>query len=202
MNIETIIKERHLLNHPFYEKWQRGKISMDTLQDYSRQYFHYERALPAFLSSALEHLPEGPAKVAVGKVLEDETSHPEPHTDLWLKFASALGAGDALTANPWPRTTNLVETYHSLCAHGSEEALGALYAYESQIPAVAQAKADGLRKFYAVPEGEGLKFFDLHATMDVGHAAAIRTGFSDSELARESAHLALDAWWDMLDQFD
>ena len=202
MNIETIIKERHLLNHPFYQRWQKGKISMETLQEYSRQYYHYEKALPGFLTSALDHLPEGPAKTAVAKVLEDETTHPEPHTDLWLKFAAAIGADDATSATPSPRTVNLVETYHSLCARGSEEALGALFAYESQIPAVAQAKAEGLKAFYGVTDGEGLKFFDLHATMDVGHSAAMRLGFNDSEFSRESAHLALDAWWDMLDQFN
>jgi len=204
LSIDTIIKERHLLTHPFYQKWQKGKVSMDTLQDYAEQYYHYESALPSFLSSALGHLSDGAAKEAIAQVLEDETSHPKAHTDLWLDFASSIGLSPELVkdSHATPKTTNLVETYRSLCNRGSEEALGALYAYESQIPDVAQVKGDGLRKFYYIPDANGLTFFDLHATMDIQHAAAIRSGFKDSEPSRESAHLALEAWWLMLDQFD
>jgi pyrroloquinoline quinone (PQQ) biosynthesis protein C len=47
-----------------------------------------------------------------------------------------------------------------------------------------------------------LEFFDLHSTLDHEHAAGIRTGLVDSEQARESAALALDAWWGMLDTFE
>ncbi len=204
MGINTIIKERHLLTHMFYQRWQKGKVSMEVLREYAKQYYHYEAALPSFLSCALDHLSDGPAKDAVSQVLADESSHPKPHTELWLDFAAGLGlSGDEVTSAPaTPRTTNLVETYRSLCNRGSEEALGALYAYEAQIPEVAKTKGEGLRKFYDVTDESALKFFDLHSTMDVHHAEAIRSGFSDSEFSRESAHLALDAWWSMLDQFE
>jgi len=204
LGINTIIKERHLLTHPFYERWQKGKVSLETLREYTKQYYHYEKALPSFLSSALEHLPEGSARTAVAEVLADESGHPKPHTELWLDFAAGLGVSEAevKAAEPAPRTTNLVETYRSLCLRGAEEALGALYAYESQIPEVAKAKGAGLREFYELNDAKALKFFDLHATMDVHHAEAIRSGFVDSEFSRESAHLALDAWWSMLDQFE
>lgn len=204
LGINTIIKERHLLTHPFYQRWQKGKVPMETLQEYAKQYYHYEAALPSFLSCALDHLPDGPARESVSQVLADESSHPKPHTELWIDFANGIGvsAAEVKSAHPTPRTTNLVETYRSLCNRGSEEALGALYSYESQIPEVAKAKGDGLRRFYEVNDPSALQFFDLHATMDVHHAEAIRSGFNDSEFSRESAHLALDAWWSMLDQFE
>ncbi|MCA1840990.1 MAG: iron-containing redox enzyme family protein [Actinomycetota bacterium] len=204
MGIDTIIKERHLLTHPFYERWQKGKVSIEVLREYARQYYHYETALPSFLSSALEHLEEGPAKAAVQQVYVDETSEPRPHAELWLEFAEGLGVKqqDVLESQPSPRTTNLVETYKSLCKRGSEEALGALYSYESQFPEVAKAKADGLREYYEITDEKTLAFFDLHSTLDVEHGKAIREGFTDSELSRESAHLAIDAWWGMLDQFE
>lgn len=204
MGINTIIKERHLLTHPFYQRWQKGKVSIEVLREYAKQYYHYEVALPAFLESSLEHLEEGSAKEAVKRVHEDETSHPKAHTELWLDFASGLGLteDEVKASEPTPRTRNLVATYHSLCARGSEEALGAIYAYECQVPEVAKTKADGLTEHYGITDAKALKFFNLHATLDVEHAKAIRSGFEDSETARESAHLALDAWWGMLDQFE
>lgn len=204
MGIDTIIKERHLLTHPFYQRWQKGKVPMEVLQEYARQYYHYEAALPSFLSCALDTLPDGPARESVSQVLADESSHPRPHTELWMDFASGLGLSseEVKESLPSPRTINLIETYRSLCNRGSEEALGALYAYESQFPEVAKTKGEGLRRFYDVTDASALEFFDLHSTMDVHHAESIRSGFNDSELSRESAHLALDAWWTMLDQFE
>lgn len=204
MGIDTIVRERHLLKTPFYSKWQKGKVSTDTLQDYARQYYHYEKSLPLLLESSLEHLDDGPARDAVAAVLEDETSHPRPHTELWLQFAEGIGVSpdEVSSSSPAPRTKNLIETYISLCARGNEESLGAIYAYESQVPEVAKAKADGLRQFYGLSDDRSLEFFDLHSTLDIAHAKAIRSGFHDSDGARQSAHLALDAWWEMLAQFE
>lgn len=203
MGINAIIKERHLLTHPFYVRWSQGKVSMQTLQNYSCQYYHYEAALPSFLSSALEHVTDEPARSAVAEVLSDESSNPKPHAEMWLDFAAGLGVSEEAvkSCEPTPPTINLVETYRSLCARGQEEAIGALYAYESQQPEVADAKADGLVKFYDVDDASALAFFKLHSVLDVAHAKALRSALINSELARESAHLALDAWWGMLDQF-
>lgn len=203
MGVNAIIKERHLLTHPFYVRWSQGKVSMEALQEYSRQYYHYEAALPSFLSAALEHVTEEPARSAVAEVLEDESFNPKPHAEMWLDFAAGLGVSqsEVQSCQPSVQTINLIETYRSLCSRGQEEAIGALYAYESQQPEVAEAKADGLVKFYDVNESSALSFFKLHSVLDIAHAKALRSALTDSELSRESAHLALDAWWGMLDQF-
>lgn len=203
MGINAIVKERHLLTHPFYVRWSQGKVSLEALQEYSKQYYHYEKALPGFLTSALEHIDEEPARSAVQEVLVDESSNPRPHADMWLDFASGLGVStdQVHSSVPSPQTNNLVETYAALCRRGQEEAIGALYAYESQQPEVAAAKADGLIAHYGIDSTPALAFFKLHSVLDIQHAKALRSALVDSELARESAHLALDAWWGMLDQF-
>jgi pyrroloquinoline-quinone synthase len=202
--IDRIIEDRHLLRHPFYERWQKGKISQDVLREYAKQYYAYESKLPAFLTAALTHLEDGPAKEAVTANLADESGMPEPHPELWLRFADALGLSrdEVLSAELTPRTINLVETYASLCDRGPDEALSALYAYEAQFSAIAKAKGETLRMFYEMTDGDALKFFDVHAILDDEHAAALRSGLVDSELARESVHLAVEAWWGMLDQFE
>lgn len=202
--IDRMIEEQHLLMHPFYQRWQRGKVSMDVLRTYAAQYYAYESALPSFLERAMEHFPEGPVRASLADNLADEAGGENPHPELWLRFAEALGLSreEVTGAELLPRTANLVHTYESLCEIGAEEALAALYAYEAQFPAVAATKADGLRRFYGVTAPQALEFFDLHSTLDHEHAAGIRTGLTDSELAREAAALALDAWWGMLDTFE
>jgi pyrroloquinoline-quinone synthase len=201
--IDRIIEDRHLLRHPFYERWQKGKVSLDVLREYAKQYYAYESKLPAFLGAALRHLEDGPAKEAVAANLADESGMPEPHPELWLRFTDALGLSrdDVTSADLTPRTINLVETYASLCERGADEALSALYAYEAQFSAIARSKGEGLRQHYDV-DAEALRFFDIHAELDDEHAAALRSGMVDSEISRESIHLAVEAWWCMLDQFE
>jgi pyrroloquinoline-quinone synthase len=54
------------------------------------------------------------------------------------------------------------------------EGLAALYSYESQIPAVAAAKIDGLAKWYSISAPRDIAFFDVHMTADVNHSATSR----------------------------
>lgn len=204
MKVEEIVKKRHLLTHPFYTRWQNGEVTIDQLQDYAKQYYHYEKALPGFLRNASETLPEGSARDAVNAVLDDELTHPKPHTDLWMQFAEGLGLDpdEVRDAEPSPSTQNLVETYDDLSRRASDEALAALYAYESQVPDVAQAKAEGLRKHYGVDDESSLAFFELHSRLDVHHARALRSAFTEGNASEEATDEALDAWWRMLDQFE
>ena len=37
--IDSKVAERAMLNHPFYQAWTEGRLPLDTLRDYSRQYF-------------------------------------------------------------------------------------------------------------------------------------------------------------------
>jgi pyrroloquinoline-quinone synthase len=190
VGINAIVKERHLLTHPFYVKWSQGKVTLETLQEYSKQYYHYEKALPGFLTAAMDHIDDENARAAVNEVFIDESSNPRPHAEMWLDFAAGLGVSEAevKASTPSCQTKNLVETYTSLCNRGQEEA--------------AQTKADGLIAHYGVDSTPALAFFKLHAVLDIQHAKALRGALVDSELGRESAHLALDAWWGMLDQFN
>ncbi len=78
--------------------------------------------------------------------------------------------------------------------------VAAVYAYEAQVPRVAQAKIDGLRANYGIEDRPALSFFEVHAALDVEHSAAERaivgaTTGEDADLAVEAARDALDAWW-------
>jgi pyrroloquinoline-quinone synthase len=204
MKIDEIINSRHLTTHPFYERWQKGEVTKDVLREYAKQYYAYESALPDFLRSAISHLEEGPARVALDENLADETGSPEPHSELWLRFAEGLGLSrsDVQDAPLLDRTKLLVDTYEALCRRDSESALGALYAYESQFSVVAKTKADGLRAFYGFSDDRPLEFFDWHSTLDDEHADSLRAAIDDNGNTRHAASEAIDAWWGMLDQFE
>ena len=39
--VDRLIEERSLLKHPFYQGWQRGDLSLDTLRSYAAQYYQH-----------------------------------------------------------------------------------------------------------------------------------------------------------------
>ena len=44
--IDAKVAERAMLKHPFYQAWTEGRLPLDTLRAYARQYFHHVEAFP------------------------------------------------------------------------------------------------------------------------------------------------------------
>ncbi len=168
------IAERSLLQHPFYQAWTAGTLEMERLQDYARQYFHFERAFPRFLS-AIHARTESPAiRQMLLDNLWDEEHGERNHQALWLEFAEALGvaAEDVRESEPHPETTALIEHYAEMTQQAPvAEALAALFAYESQVPAIAWEKIKGLTEHYDLLP-EQFEFFSVHLVSDVAHSGA------------------------------
>jgi pyrroloquinoline-quinone synthase len=208
--IDALIEERDLLTHPFYVKWTAGTLPRENLLEYARQYYAFESYFPRCISAIHARTPQREVRQALLDNLWDEEHGDANHAELWLRFAEALGAPrtEVLGALPKPTTQELVETYRSIAAEAPVgAAVAALYAYERQVPAVAQAKIAGLRAFYGISDGPGLEFFETHSSLDVGHAAAERQivedlGQEDQETVVEVSAAALDAWWRFLDGID
>ena len=83
--------------------------------------------------------------------------------------------------------------------------LVALYAIESAQPAISRVKADGLREHYGFDAGPATAYFDLHAELDVEHAAAERALIeprldgADADALLAEAEGVLRANWELLD---
>ncbi len=45
-SIDTLIQERHLLGHPFYQQWVAGTLPLKYLREYARQYYAFESSFP------------------------------------------------------------------------------------------------------------------------------------------------------------
>jgi pyrroloquinoline-quinone synthase len=166
------IAERSLLEHPFYQAWSAGTLEVERLQDYARQYYHFERAFPRFLS-AIHARTESPAiRQLLLDNLWDEEHGERNHPALWLEFAAALGVSseEVEGSEPHPETTALVEHFAEVSAHAPvAEALATLFAYESQVPSIAWEKIKGLTEHYDLLPDQ-FEFFSVHLVSDVAHS--------------------------------
>ena len=195
-----------LLTHPFYRAWTEGTLTTTDLATYAVQYWRQVEAFPGYLETIARRLPQGNARSIVEENLSDERDG--DHPGLWLRFAGTVGA----SADECVEGLAEAETSECVCAFARSAAtaslpfaLGMVYGYESQTPEVADAKVAGLRDRYGI-DGEGVNYFTLHASMDVGHSrelvAAIDTLARDEvsvEEAEAGARAGAAAAWRLLD---
>jgi pyrroloquinoline-quinone synthase len=205
--IDNDIAEKHLLKHPFYLAWTRGELSREALTDYARQYYHHVAAFPTYLSAVHAKCnDQATRKQLLGNLIDEEAGSPN-HPELWLKFTEALGVSDVAVRNTdkQPETKILIETFRSVCGGGSTaEGLAALYAYESQIPAICESKIDGLKRHYGFTDPERYRYFSVHIKADREHSATERKMLGayidhhNFESVKKSANRVLNALWKML----
>src|SRR5437870_1761804 len=146
--IDNDITEKHLLKHALYVASTRGELSKEALTDYAKQYYHHVAAFPTYLSAVHTNCDDQPTRKQILSNLIDEEAGSPNHPELWKQFANALGVDDVDLAKTEKQseTNSLIETFRSVCGEQSiAEGLAALYAYESQIPAICESKIDGLK---------------------------------------------------------
>jgi pyrroloquinoline-quinone synthase len=205
--IDSDIAEKHLLKHPFYLAWTRGELSKEALREYARQYYHHVAAFPTYLSAVHAKCDDqATRKQLVFNLIDEEAGSPN-HPELWKKFAEGLGVDhtDFGKMEKQPETKNLIDTFRSVCGEGSTaQGIAALYAYESQIPAICESKIDGLRKHYGFRNPKHYEYFSVHIEADCEHSAAERrilASYIDShniDSVRASVRRVLEALWEML----
>ena len=124
-----------------------------------------------------------------------------------MKFAEGLGVApdQVQESEKQPETQKLIETFRSVCGEQSTaQGLAALYAYESQIPAVCESKIDGLKKHYGFTDPEHYHYFSVHIEADREHAATERSMLAahvsenNADTVSISVQRVLDALWELL----
>lgn len=206
--LDDLIRERSILQHPFYRAWQRGELTRDQLATYSRVYYPHVAAFPTYLQNAIGRAEDSSTRRTLQDNLLDELTNPAPHPELWLDFATATGQdrNKVKRATPLAKVASTTSTFDRLTSQGIASGLTALYAYESQQPEVAAEKMRGLHESYGLKSSEALSYFAVHATADLEHRAAERAalarcldaGTSPSSVMN-AAEEALDAYWNLLD---
>lgn len=213
--LEQRIAKYDLLCHPFYKAWAAGELSRADLRDYAQQYFHHVQAFPSYLAALGLRLDEGDLRRAVLSNMCDEKGVEDrkgkqaiPHSDLWLDFAEGMGSTRNLEwHSPILEIRQLIRHFHRVASEGTpEEALAALYAYESQVPRIAKEKDRGLRQTYRADD-KTCGDFVLHAKADVYHSRVWRKQLEEriaakpgaAEAALSSAEKTAQALWKALD---
>jgi pyrroloquinoline-quinone synthase len=206
--LDAVIAEYAVLSHPFYQAWNAGTLTNAQLQEYSKQYYQFERNFPRYVS-AVHSGAESPEvrKQLLENLLEEEWGN-ENHPELWLRFSEALGCkrDEVRNASAYPETAELHDTIYDITRNSSTlEGVAALYGYESQIPEVSTTKIEGLKKYYGVESDFGLAFFRVHEEADEVHRQAERdmlamlvTTPEEEERAINAARASAKAYYEML----
>jgi pyrroloquinoline-quinone synthase len=206
---ETI--ERHsMLKHPFYQAWSNGELSLETLREYSKQYYAHVANFPMYLSAVHSNCDDQPTRqLLLENLVEEEQGPPASHPELWLRFAASLGAAreEVQAAELRPETVESVARLRSLTRDSHYvEGVAALYAYESQVPDVARSKREGLAECYGLTDPGAVEYFSVHEEADIRHSADEREIIArgcptreDQERALRAAEGAAQAMWLFLD---
>ncbi|WP_395644631.1 CADD family putative folate metabolism protein [Terricaulis sp.] len=177
--IDAAVAERAMLTHPFYQAWEEGTLTREQLRTYAKQYFHHVEAFPRAVSAVHANCPDARGRKLLAENLAEEEGvafGKDDHATLWLGFAAGMGADEAEARSETlhAETQALIDTFRKLSRSSYASGLGALYAYESQLPAIAKTKIQGLVERYDVTEPATLKFFEVHELADVEHSAVCR----------------------------
>src|SRR5712691_9271607 len=211
--LEERIHKYDLLCHPFYKAWSAGELTRQDLREYAEDYYHHVEAFPTYLAELGVRLEEGEVRRAVLANMTDEKGgedlfgNPQSsHAELWLDFVEGMGGGRKPKRQPVVEVRQLISHFHRIAGGGTQdEALAAFYAYESQVPRVAQEKDRGLRELYAADQ-KTRAYFTLHTTADVHHSQIwrkqlekrIQANPEAAERAVASAENTAKALWNSL----
>lgn len=205
---DEVVKQK-MLDHPFYQRWNNGDLTVDELRQYALEYYHFTMAFPTFVSGIHANMDDLPARQVLLENLIEEERGEGNHPALWMRFCNALGlsAEEVRASKPNEATRALITTMKQLTNSPSTHCgLASLYAYESQIPEVSIAKIDGLRKYFQMTAPDDISFFTVHAEADIVHSAVTEklvlaecSTESKAEEAAAAAGKTVTALWAFLD---
>jgi pyrroloquinoline-quinone synthase len=183
--LDAIVAQFDLNQHPFYTSWRAGTLPVERLRQYADEWAPFIGAVA-----------EGWDTIGEPAYADEEREHEE----LWARFRASLGADGTATR---PQSATLLAVGRNAFA-ARAETLGALYSFEVQQPSTARSKLDGLREHYAGNVDEaGQEYFRVHA-VETDEPAMLATQIeqlSDAEWARARTSCALfsAAAWGALD---
>ncbi len=183
--LDSIIEDKCLLKHPFYQAWNMGTLTHDDLAVYATQYGEF-----------IDRIATGWEMAGDSAVADEERGH----AALWTDFATGLNA-------PRPAAARLPEIGALVAAadtmfNNRAQALGALYAFERQQPDTAKSKLAGLRKHYNLSPSAEI-YFDIHQEDEAEPrwlAEQMDTlSLEEFELSRHACQQMANALWHGLD---
>lgn len=206
--LQNSIERYGMLKHPFYQLWSAGKLDVEGLREYAKQYYAHVKAFPTYVSATHSHCDDVAVRQMLLENLNEEERGENNHPELWLRFAEGLGLtrDEVKNAELLPSTVDSVNRLKALTqSEDYRRGVAALYAYESQIPEVARTKRSGLADFYGIEDSRAVSFFTVHEAADEWHRETELRVLSeacdcdaDRKAVTQSAGDAAKALWDFL----
>jgi pyrroloquinoline-quinone synthase len=177
-----------LLEHPFYQSWSNGDVSIEQLARYHRSYAEFIERIPSYWHTVVSAFQ--PHTVSGHPVIREE----EEHIRLWSLWGEAIPA-----ATDYPRLEKLIA---ALDVMTPSRLLGAIQAFELQQPEVAQTKKEGLLRHYGI-RGEFLTYFDEHLKEEkhIAYGQWIADQFADRKEFAEGLETGAALVYESLDAF-
>ena len=166
INVE--IEKNSLLKHKFYQLWQEGKLSLDHLPGYSKEYYQMVKNVPNLVENTLINNRNEKYENLIKSNLSEEKDHIEP----WIRFASSLNVSpeELNEYSEEPLTRKAIDDLLSISKSSFEEGVACLYAFEKELPKISETKSKGLRQFYNKTDSNSQRYFDIHKEADIYHA--------------------------------
>ena len=200
--INSEIEKHSLLKHKFYQLWQEGKLTLDQLAGYSKEYYQLVKTVPLIVKNTLENNSNPRYEKLIKAALQEENEHIEP----WEKFASSLSVNrdDLKNYSPDPLTGQAVSRLLEISSASFIEGVASMYAFEKELPKISDTKSAGLKEFYGLNNESSHQYFNIHREVDVYHAKMWESILNDCseemhEKVLNAARISLKAQNDLLD---
>jgi pyrroloquinoline-quinone synthase len=203
--LDEIVNQRHMLQHPFYQMWNEGTLTKSMLQEYAKEYYHQVHFFPTYVSATHSKCDDMVVRQMLLENLVEEEQGPDNHPELWLRFAEALGVTrqEMKDRKFLAHTRASVHILKELAGRDNPaEGLAALYAYESQIPEISTTKIRGLKENYDLDTEDALIFFQVHEHADEIHRTVTREALVRMCQTDEQKQAALDSAREAADAFN
>ena len=166
--INTEIEKSSLLKHKFYQMWQEGKLTLDHLAGYSKEYYQLVKNVPNIVENTLVNNKNEKYDTLIRSNLSEEKDHIEP----WIRFASTLNVSPE-ELNEYSgeiSTRKAVDNLLAISKSSFEEGVASLYAFEKELPKISETKSKGLKQFYDKVDEDSHRYFNIHKEVDIYHA--------------------------------
>lgn len=175
-DINREIEQRSLLKHPFYKAWIEGKLTIDHLKGYSKEYFQLVKSIPQFVQNiydnrSLDNIEEeyyNSKYLANIKQIQKEESE---HVLEWINFALGLGVSkkELIEYEGTQRVNTAISNLKKLSYSRIIEAASMMYSLEKEIPKISTTKLDGLENYYGINNFKAIQYFKIHQSVDIEH---------------------------------
>ncbi len=204
-DIEALIAEKHMLNHPFYQVWSKGELTKEELADYLAQYFFLEGAFPRFMSGLHARTLDADMRQKMLDNLIHEEMGVNNHVAQLLHLAEegfGLTKEEIMQKGPNEKTQALIQAFEQATQSADiKEGLAAMIVYKQQVSDVAETKLKGLKDYYGVTDKKALEFYETHAEVNRDYHKMLDQVYVESASSKvlNKVRDIRDAFWAFLD---